>query len=64
MSKRSDKNLKRKKKVEKHREFLQSLGDKYEKPYIQRQRLLPGSIYLNWVLNGDKEEKDGNMEGN
>lgn len=58
MSKRNSKNLKRKKKVQEHKEFLHSLSDKYEKPYIQRQRLLPGSLYLNWYLNERNEEKD------
>ena len=57
MNKRSKKNLKRKKKVQEHREFLHSLKDKYERPYIQRQRLLPGSIYLDRVLNGEPEDE-------
>ena len=57
MNKRAKKNLKRKKKVEEHREFLHSLSSKYERPYIQRQRLLPGSIYLDRVLNGEPKDE-------
>lgn len=56
MNKRTKKNLKRKKKVQEHREFLHSLSNKYERPYIQRQRLLPGSIYLDRVLNGEPKD--------
>ena len=44
--------------MQEHKEFLHSLSDKYEKPYIQRQRLLPGSLYLNWYLNERNEKKD------
>lgn len=57
MNKRAKKNLKRKKKVQDHREFLHSLSNKYERPYIQRQRLLPGSIYLDRVLNGEPKDE-------
>ena len=56
MSKKNNKDAKRKKKVQEHREFLHSLSNKYEKPYIQRQRLLPGSIYLDRVLNGEPKD--------
>ena len=56
MNKRAKKNLKRKKKVQEHREFLHSLSNKYERPHIQRQRLLPGSIYLDRVLNGEPKD--------
>lgn len=56
MNKRSKKNLKRKKKVQEHREFLYSLKDKYERPHIQRQRLLGGSIYLDRILNGEPKD--------
>jgi len=62
MTNRSKKNLKRKKKALEHKQFIAGLSKKYDQAYIQKQKLLPGSIYLNWILNGDKESKDAGVE--
>lgn len=44
--------------MEEHKKFLHELNNKYENPMIQKQRLFPGSIYLNWYLNERNENKD------
>ena len=60
-NKRNKKNVSRKRKAEDHKAFLLGLKDKYEQPVIQKQRLLPGSLYLNWYLNERGKEEDGNV---